>query len=255
MAAQGRNQGFHVLDDFVCEAIHAPSVPLANPTNQGGNEGMSVVEELVVDVGTQAEVSEEEDDHQREQKEKERAFETALAAFRSGKQESLAAILQVGYDFLHSRRGTWLKEVRKLGQLEEEDVIMDVVASLPSRIKLFAANDIISFHRWLAVVARHRVIDLVRREVRHKHELLKDTPDPDMPSPLEPLVAQEAVDRLLAAISDLPTDYRAVFAMRLSGTSLSEISDLLGISPSQTAARFHRLFGKLRDQFAAREDK
>ena len=47
MAAQGRNEGFHVLDEFVCEAIHASSVPLASPTNQGRNEGMSVVEELV----------------------------------------------------------------------------------------------------------------------------------------------------------------------------------------------------------------
>lgn len=49
MAAQGRNEGFHVLDDFVCEAIHAPSVSLANPRQQGRNEGMEVIEELVFD--------------------------------------------------------------------------------------------------------------------------------------------------------------------------------------------------------------
>lgn len=54
MATQGRNEGFHVLDGFVCEAIHAPSVPLASPTNQGQNEGMSVVEELVFDAGREA---------------------------------------------------------------------------------------------------------------------------------------------------------------------------------------------------------
>ena len=51
MPAPGFNPGFHVLDDFVCEAIHAPSVPLADPANQGRNEGMSVVEELVVAAG------------------------------------------------------------------------------------------------------------------------------------------------------------------------------------------------------------
>ena len=49
MANPGRNEGFHVLDDFVCEAIHAPSVPLANPANQGRNEGMSVVDEVAFD--------------------------------------------------------------------------------------------------------------------------------------------------------------------------------------------------------------
>lgn len=252
MAAQGRNEGFHVLDDFVCEAFHAPSVPLASPTNPGRNERISVVEELVVNFGIQADASDEEDDRQAQRTKKERVFETALAAFRLGKQEASATILQVGYDFLSSRRGTWLKDIRRLGQLEEEDVIMDVVASLPSRIKRFAANDLDSFHHWLAVVVRHRVIDLVRMEVRHKHELLKDTPDPDMPLPSEPIVAQEAVDRLLAALSDLPTDYRAILTMRLSGMSLSEISDLLGTSPAVTARRFHRLLSKLRDQFSAK---
>jgi len=54
MAAQGRNEGFHVLDEFVCEAIHAPSVPLANPANQGQNDGMLVVEELVFETRQEA---------------------------------------------------------------------------------------------------------------------------------------------------------------------------------------------------------
>jgi len=51
MAAQGHNEGFHVLDDFVCDAIHAPSFPLANPANQGRNDGMSVNEGLLFEMG------------------------------------------------------------------------------------------------------------------------------------------------------------------------------------------------------------
>jgi hypothetical protein len=51
MAAQGQNKGFHVLDEFVCEAVHDASVPLANRANQGRNEGMSVVEELLFEAG------------------------------------------------------------------------------------------------------------------------------------------------------------------------------------------------------------
>lgn len=58
MAAQGQNSGFHVLEDFVCDAIHGPSVPLANPANQGHNEGMAVVEELVFYAGKGASGSE-----------------------------------------------------------------------------------------------------------------------------------------------------------------------------------------------------
>jgi hypothetical protein len=52
MAATGHNKGFHVLDEFVCEAIHDPSVLPASPANQGRNEGMSVIEELLFDAGT-----------------------------------------------------------------------------------------------------------------------------------------------------------------------------------------------------------
>lgn len=51
MAAQGQNDGFHVLDDFVCEAIQGPSIPRANPATPGQNEGSAVAEELVVDLG------------------------------------------------------------------------------------------------------------------------------------------------------------------------------------------------------------
>jgi hypothetical protein len=47
MASPGRNEGFLLIDDFVCEAIHDPSVPCASPANQGRNEGMTVVEEIV----------------------------------------------------------------------------------------------------------------------------------------------------------------------------------------------------------------
>jgi len=49
MAIQGQNEGFRVLDDFVCEAILAPSSPHAVPTKHGQNEGMRVVEEIVFD--------------------------------------------------------------------------------------------------------------------------------------------------------------------------------------------------------------
>ncbi|MGL6075945.1 MAG: hypothetical protein ACRC8S_17445 [Fimbriiglobus sp.] len=48
MATQGRNEGFSVLDDFVCEAILASSIPVASPTKQGQNSGMNIVEEVTV---------------------------------------------------------------------------------------------------------------------------------------------------------------------------------------------------------------
>ena len=46
MSNNGKNEGFRVLDDFVCEAMHGPDVPRADEQHRGRNEGMQVVQEL-----------------------------------------------------------------------------------------------------------------------------------------------------------------------------------------------------------------
>jgi len=50
---EGRNNGFHVLDDFVCEAIQGPDLPAANLDNHGQNAGMAVIEEVLLEAGNQ----------------------------------------------------------------------------------------------------------------------------------------------------------------------------------------------------------
>jgi hypothetical protein len=49
MAGSAENEGFRVLDDFVCNAILAPQVPPADPKKHGKNEGLRIVEELVIE--------------------------------------------------------------------------------------------------------------------------------------------------------------------------------------------------------------
>src|SRR5437660_1605254 len=47
MAKRAENEGFRVLDDFVCDAILQPGIPQADPRKQGKNEGVRVIGELV----------------------------------------------------------------------------------------------------------------------------------------------------------------------------------------------------------------
>jgi hypothetical protein len=47
MADRAENEGFRVLDEFVCDAIPEPGIPQADPKQQGKNEGIRVIEELV----------------------------------------------------------------------------------------------------------------------------------------------------------------------------------------------------------------
>lgn len=54
MAAFGENEGIHMLEEFVCEAIHPPGLPRGNPNSPGVNDGMLVVEETILDLGRPA---------------------------------------------------------------------------------------------------------------------------------------------------------------------------------------------------------
>jgi len=49
MNKHGQNEGFHMLSDFVCEAIRDPAVPQAPPNRRGANEGILITEELSLD--------------------------------------------------------------------------------------------------------------------------------------------------------------------------------------------------------------
>ncbi|SRR5579885_1200278 len=51
MAERAANEGFRMLEDFVCDAISALAIPPAAGTRHGRNEGMRVVEECVLDLG------------------------------------------------------------------------------------------------------------------------------------------------------------------------------------------------------------
>src|SRR5947209_6226861 len=44
--ARGENEGFRILDDFVCDAIPGPGIALEGPFGRGENEGMHFLWEL-----------------------------------------------------------------------------------------------------------------------------------------------------------------------------------------------------------------
>src|SRR4051794_24925386 len=53
-AASGRNEGFHILEEFVCEAIPDASLAQTDSRSRGQNEGVRVIGELVHDCSSQA---------------------------------------------------------------------------------------------------------------------------------------------------------------------------------------------------------
>jgi hypothetical protein len=62
MKKRAENEGFRILDDFVCDAIPDPSLTPAKPAHQGQNEGMSVVTEIVFDLSKEVTSEDSESD-------------------------------------------------------------------------------------------------------------------------------------------------------------------------------------------------
>lgn len=56
MEKRGHNEGFRVLDDFVCQAINDPNIPPSPPDKRGRNEGVHMTEDrsLNIDPGRPA---------------------------------------------------------------------------------------------------------------------------------------------------------------------------------------------------------
>lgn len=110
MAASAENEGFRVLEDFPCNAILAPKVPPADPNRQGRNEGLRLVEELVIDAGSDSEAKGNADDQKRN------------GMLTDQQRQRLEGTSRIGKKILHKHKGGG--GYRQMGIVEEEVYIM-----------------------------------------------------------------------------------------------------------------------------------
>lgn len=137
---------------------------------------------------------------------------------------------------------------------EAEDASNEVFARLPVAVKTYHAG--LPFSRWLASVASHYCIDLLRRR-RSECRVLAPTdpeaPEPAAPdtSPLEDLLAQEERRRVRAAIARLPERYSVPLVLRYyHEMSYEEIAGRLGVSHENVKTLIFRAKEKLRKALA-----
>lgn len=115
-----------------------------------------------------------------------------------------------------------------------------------------------SLRTWLFSIARHRVLDAVRRRRRsearvqeREHAELATMGDP-RPTPAEALELRQTLEASLAALGD---DERITVLLRFQlGFSFQEIAELCGASPGAHHARVARALPQLRQRIQARID-
>lgn len=140
---------------------------------------------------------------------------------------------------------------------EVEDVVQETCLRAFRDVGRFTYRTPGSFLRWLSSIADHVIVDRVRyqnRDRRAGEEIpFRSESNPlgaepaDTKTPSRLLGQQEAVDRLLGRLNQLPEDYRqAILLAKIEGLSTAEMAERLGKSREQVALLVYRAVKRFR---------
>jgi RNA polymerase sigma-70 factor, ECF subfamily len=103
---------------------------------------------------------------------------------------------------------------------------------------------------WVFAIGRRAFLDDVRRR-KSRHEDLSH--DGRLPEPISEVrgVSQDVAEALEAALSNLPPQYaETIELLKLSGLSVRDVAEVLGVSESAVKLRAHRGYALLRKELA-----
>lgn len=139
--------------------------------------------------------------------------------------------------------------------LKDEQSALDIVQDSFADIYVQRARVTVScaFRTYLFAVVKHKALDEIRKNARHKTEELDasrtEVPGQSPPSPEELYVKKEEYAELLQWIEELPEDYRQVLILFcVDGMSYEEIAAAMGKNLAQVRILLHRARKKLQRQ-------
>lgn len=154
--------------------------------------------------------------------------------------------------WLDEHVGLMLKVVRGCAASppDQDDLFQEVLLNVWSSIQAFRGEA--KETTWIYRVAFNTALAWrrVERRRREGHEaFLKFDVSPQVhPSHLESLPEQEIVERLYAAIRQLPKVDASLALMHLDGLSYQEMAEVLGISENYIGVKLNRIRKQLADQ-------
>ena len=167
---------------------------------------------------------------------------TDRAAIQAAEDAALIEDVREGrpgaFDRLYARYARMVHGIllARVSRPEAEDLVQDVFLTVHRR--LHTLREVRAFGGWLAMIARNRAMDHVRREPSHV-ELPEDAAAPGS----DDAEAFEALD----AIRALPEAYREPLMLRLvEGLTGPEIALRTGLTPGSVRVNLHRGMALLR---------
>lgn len=131
----------------------------------------------------------------------------------------------------------------RLGKADADDLTQEVFLVAFEKLPALAEPD--SFGAWLAVIARNRATDFLRKRPRESEIL------PDLPT-FDPRRAE--AEQVLEVIRGLPEAYREPLVLRLEeGMTGPEIAARTGLTPDSARVNLHRGMKLLKERMKSDE--
>ncbi len=140
---------------------------------------------------------------------------------------------------------------------DPDDAIQEIWQTIVTRICMYRPEPTRdAFHKWLVVVARHRLSDCRRRDARVVCFEACGTPLGQLQAKeLDPVASCEQNDLkgvVAGLLADLqrqvsPLSYRVFHLRSIEELDVSHVASILGLTPNQVRARHHRMIEKLRN--------
>jgi len=127
---------------------------------------------------------------------------------------------------------------------EAEDILQDSFVAAFQRIDQFTMTG--GFRAWIKRIAINKSVDLIRK----RHMGFVELEPARMTTADETMVDEEAhayaMDKIAAAIEELPDGYRTVFNLyAVEGIPQAEIAEMLGLEHTTVRTQYHRARQKI----------
>jgi RNA polymerase sigma-70 factor (ECF subfamily) len=135
---------------------------------------------------------------------------------------------------------------------EAEDVVQE--AFIQAFVKLDSFREKSAFYTWLYRIGFNAAISRRRRKrieisVEQNREMTGEEPVDDGESPDEPMLRDERIGQVHAALDALSEEHRAILVLReIDGCCYETISEILELPVGTVRSRLHRARLQLRDQ-------
>lgn len=178
-------------------------------------------------------------------------FASVLAAAQTGAEWAIAAL----YRDLHP---SVVRYLRAQAPAEGEDLASEVWLDAAAALGRFKGDEG-AFRRWLFTIARRRLIDHRRREVRrHAAERPLETWGSSAPiaDPEAQAVAASETDAAVALIGSLPADQAEVVLLRvIAGLDVADVAAIVGKKPGTVRVLQHRALTRLSEELQRERGK